>query len=243
MKNKKFALLGFPLAQSMSKEFFTDFFLKNNIDAEYQSIELENINDFSKIIAEKKFAGFNVTIPHKEKIIPFLDFLDETAQKVGAVNVISVKNDKLIGYNTDIYGFDKAIEPFLIPTRKNALILGTGGAAKAVKYALERRKINSKYVSRTKSENNFVYAELNRQIIENNQIIINATSVGMLPCLDKFPNIPYEFLSENHILFDLICKPPKTLFLQKGEANGAEISNGLQMFYYQAIESYEIWNK
>ena len=241
---KKFALIGFPLAQAMSKDFFTEYFLKNNIDAQYQLLELEDIKEFSKIVSTGNFSGFsgfNVTVPYKEKIIPFLDFLDETAQKVGAVNVIAIKNNKLIGYNTDIYGFNKAVKEFVNLKGKNALILGTGGAAKAVKYVLDNESINSKFVSRTKSENNFTYSELNKQIIDNHQLIINATPVGMFPKNDECPKIPYEFLGKSHFLFDLICKPAKTLFLQKGESFGAKISNGVQMFNHQALDSYRIW--
>ena len=238
---KKIALIGCPLAQSMSNEFFTEYFLKNNIDAQHQNIELESISDFPKIVSTGDFVGFNVTIPYKESIIPFLDILDKTAQKVGAVNTVVIKNNRLIGYNTDIYGFEKAIEPFLSSTRKNALILGTGGSAKAVKYVLDNKGINVKIVSRIKTENSFTYSELNQQIIENHTVIINTTPVGMFPKNDDCPKIPYEFLSNCHLLFDLICKPAKTLFLQKGENYGAEISNGLQMFKYQALESYRLF--
>ncbi|MDR0828763.1 MAG: shikimate dehydrogenase [Prevotellaceae bacterium] len=273
---QNFALIGFPLIQSMSKEFFDDFFVKNNIDAQYQNIEIEDISNFSKIISENKFSGFNVTIPYKEKILPFLDKLDISAKNVGAVNCILVKNKKLIGYNTDIYGFEKAFLPYCHsreggnllqikaiavralhifgtdcksapanpqPLEENtqALILGTGGAAKAVKFALEKVGVSANFVSRKKSENVFCYEQLDKQIIENHKLIINATPVGALPNVENCPNIPYQFLTKEHFLFDLICKPNKTFFLQRGENQGAKTENGLQMFYHQAVKSFEIW--
>jgi shikimate dehydrogenase len=239
---KTYALIGFPLIQSMSKEFFDDFFRKNNINDYYQNIELQNINEFIAVVQKNHFSGFNVTIPYKEKIIPFLDLLDKEAKDVGAVNVIKLQNNKLTGYNTDIYGFKMALLPLLQPHHKNALILGTGGASKAVKYVLDNMQINSKFVSRTKNKDNFVYTELTGQIIENNQIIINTTPVGSVPNTALCPDLPYQFLTNQHLLFDLICKPNKTLFLQKGEISGATIENGLQMFKFQAIEAYRVWD-
>ncbi|MDR1544209.1 MAG: shikimate dehydrogenase [Prevotellaceae bacterium] len=238
---KKYALIGNPLAQAMSKEFFDEYFAKKNINAQYELLELEEINHFPRIAESGIFSGFNITIPYKEKIIPFLDFLDKTAEKIGAVNAVKTKNGKLIGYNTDAYGFEKAILPLLKSEHRNALILGAGGAAKAVKFTLKKLGINSKFVSRKKSENNLCYEDLNAQILENNTVIINTTPVGAVPNVENCPNIPYQFLTQNHLLFDLICKPQKTLFLQKGEKMGANIENGLKMFYGQAIKSYKIW--
>jgi shikimate dehydrogenase len=238
---QQYALIGFPLAQSMSKEFFEKFFRNNNINAKYQNIELEHISNFSKIVAQNKFSGFNITIPYKKAIIPFLDDLDEVAKNIGAVNTIKVKEGKLIGYNTDVYGFRSALLPLLKPYHKNALILGTGGAAAAVRYVLNDLSINLIFISRSKTNANLTYSDINRQIIENNQIIINATPVGMLPKINELPPIPYEFLTENHILFDLICKPAASLFLQKGKEMNATVENGLKMFYAQAKRSYEIW--
>jgi shikimate dehydrogenase len=238
---KKYALIGNPLAQSMSKEFFDEYFFKNKINAQYELLEIKDINLLPKIISNGKFSGFNVTIPYKEKIIPFLNELDISAQKIGAVNVIAVKNKKLIGYNTDAYGFKTAILPLLQPVHKKALILGTGGAAKAVKFALEKIGIYAVSVSRKKNKNVFCYEELNAQIIDSHKFIINTTPLGAEPNVENFPKIPYQFLTKEHLLFDLICKPPKTLFLQKGEQQSAKTENGLQMFYKQAIKSYQIF--
>ncbi|MDR3328295.1 MAG: shikimate dehydrogenase [Prevotellaceae bacterium] len=240
--SKTYALIGFSLIQSMSKEFFDEFFRVNNIEAHYQNIELNNIGEFVAVVQKNHFSGLNVTIPYKEKVIPYLDLLEGSAKDVGAVNVIKLQNSNLIGYNTDIYGFKMALLPLLQPHHKNALILGTGGASKAVKYVLDNLQINSKFVSRTKTESNFIYTELTAQIIENHQIIINTTPVGSVPNMELCPDLPYEFLTNRYLLFDLICKPNKTLFLQKGEISGATIENGLKMFNFQALEAYKIWN-
>jgi shikimate dehydrogenase len=188
--------------------------------------------------------GLNVTIPYKEEVIPYLDKLDERALDIGAVNTIKItKNNKLIGYNTDYYGFKKALEPLLKNKKTSAFILGTGGASKAVKYALKMLGISFKIVSRQTAQEEYLsYKELTKTIIESHKIIINCTPLGTFPEVKLYPNIPYHFITSSHILFDLIYNPSETEFLKKGKKQGAITSNGLKMLELQAEKSWEIWN-
>ena len=198
-----------------------------------------------EIIAKNSdLQGFNVTIPYKEKIIQYLDAIDDEAQKIGAVNVVKITNDrKLIGYNTDFYGFSKSLESLLTKNHQKALILGTGGASKAIFYALEQLKIPYTIVSRTKNATNITYTEIDKKIILEHQIIINATPLGTFPNVNNCPDIPYNYLNNNHLCYDLIYNPSESLFLKLAKEKGALTKNGLEMLQLQAEKSWEIWQK
>lgn len=241
---KQFGLIGYPLSHSFSKGYFTEKFAKENIvDCRYDIFPLEKIEDFTELCnTNNKLAGLNVTIPYKEKIIPFLDELDETAANIGAVNTIKFSNHKKIGFNSDAYGFEMSLKPLLKSHHTSALILGTGGASKAVEYVLKKLGIDYQNVSRNKSEKAIAYEEVNDSIIQQSTLIINCSPIGMYPNIDSAPNIPYQFLTDNHILYDLIYNPEETQFLKEGKQRGAQTKNGLEMLYLQAERSWEIWN-
>ena len=233
-----YGLIGKSLSHSFSSTYFQEKILREKIsETQYLNFELKHISEFPKLIKERKISGLNVTIPYKEKIIPFLDNLTESAKSIGAVNTIQIKENKLIGHNTDIIGFKKAIIPIL-ENRKKALILGNGGSAKAVKNALRELNIEHKTVSRKTS---FNYSDIKPETIGYYDIIINTTPLGMFPEIDKNPKIPYQYLNKKHLLFDLIYNPPKTLFLHYGEKYQCTIKNGLEMLQIQAEESWNIW--
>ncbi|MFT4565266.1 MAG: shikimate dehydrogenase [Saprospiraceae bacterium] len=239
---RKFGLIGYPLSHSFSPGYFADKFKNLDIqDAEYGLYPLADIKAFEGL-KKSKIQGINVTIPYKEQIIPYLDELSPAAKAIGAVNVIDLRNDRLVGYNSDAYGFQYSLEPIWkgrsIPS--HALVLGTGGAAKAVWYVLESLGIQYKKVSRSKGD--LTYEELDKKIMTSHQLIINTTPLGMSPEIYSCPNIPYENISSNHMCFDLVYNPSKTLFLTKSEKQGASIENGLRMLELQAERSWEIWN-
>ncbi len=246
---RTFGLIGYPLTHSFSKKYFLKKFKDEVItDAEYLNFPIRHINEFKEIInSDKNFAGFNVTSPYKQEIIPFLDELDSSAQKINAVNVIKIteknKRKYLKGYNTDIYGFRESLKKKMNPEIKNALILGTGGAAKAVSCALKNLNVNYKFVSRKeKYHEKFIsYKKLNKDIISENLLIVNATPLGIYPRINQKPDIPYSFLSEKHHLFDLIYNPSQTLFLTEGKKRGAKIQNGLEMLHLQAEKAWKIF--
>ena len=245
---KKFGLIGFPLEHSFSKNFFNDKFKSENIDAQYVNFEIPNINEFPKVIADNTtVAGLNVTIPYKEEIIQYLDDVDNDALSIGAVNVIKIieynGEKKLIGFNSDIIGFTKSIKPLLKKHHKKALILGTGGASKAVYHGLKRLGIESKFVSRNHKDGMFTYQELTCEVMKEFTVIVNCTPVGMYPKMDVCPNIPYEFITKNHLLYDLLYNPDETLFMQKGAEHGAVTKNGMEMLLLQALAAWEIWNR
>lgn len=240
----KFGLIGKDISYSFSKTFFTEKFEKEGLFHSYQNFDIPNIECFSNLISENsELKGLNVTIPYKEKVIPYLDALDETAEAIGAVNVIKILEDKkLIGYNSDHFGFQTALADFL-PLKKNtALILGTGGASKAVAFALKNLGFDYNYVSRTRNPNWLHYSELDQATIENNLLIVNCTPLGTSPNITACPPIPYQFLTENHLLFDLIYNPSVTQFLKLGKLSKAKTSNGLAMLEFQADRAWEIWN-
>lgn len=246
MSHKQFGLVGRNISYSFSKSYFTERFQKDNSqDCTYENFDIQNIADFSLIIKNNpNLVGLNVTIPYKETIIPFLNELSETATKIGAVNVIKItKERKLIGHNSDCYGFKKALEPLLEPHHKKALILGTGGASKAVAFALEELGISSTFVSRKASEKHISYDQIDASTFNNYHLIINSTPLGTSPNTDAFPEIPYEYFTPKHIAFDLIYNPAETQFLKKAKANGAVIKNGLEMLVNQAEKAWEIWNE
>ncbi|WP_456461367.1 shikimate dehydrogenase family protein [Lutibacter sp.] len=247
MNNRfKFGLIGKSISYSFSKKYFTEKFHKLGLDTfRYYNYDLPEIDEFPFILyqREEDFKGFNVTIPYKESIMKYLDEVEEEALEIGAVNTIKVTSEnKLIGYNTDVYGFQKSIEPTLKKHHKNALILGTGGASKAVSYALNKLEIQNKFVSRKSLESNFLYSDLNENIIEKYTVIINCTPLGTHPNVENSPSIPYQFITNKHLLFDLIYNPAETKFLKEGKKRGAIIKNGYEMLELQAEKSWEIWN-
>lgn len=244
---KKYGLIGYPLKHSFSKQYFNNKFISESIDATYMNFEISSIKEFPNILTENKdLCGLNVTIPYKEQVIPYLDGL-ANAKEIGAVNVIKFDRSKgklrLIGYNSDIIGFQESIEPLLKEHHKKALILGTGGASKAVFHGLKHLNIATQFVSRTKKDNCLTYGELSPEIMNEYTVIVNATPVGMYPNVDSAPDIPYHLLNEKHLLYDLLYNPDITLFMQKGKAQGATVKNGLEMLLLQAFHAWAIWNR
>ncbi|QDO93969.1 shikimate dehydrogenase [Formosa sediminum] len=242
----KLGLLGKQISYSFSNTYFKKKFEDLNIkDTTYQNFDLDDISEFPSILKNNpEIKGLNVTIPYKEQIIPFLDDLDDQAKEIGAVNTIKLtKTGKLIGSNTDYYGFKKSIEPHLKPHHNYALILGTGGASKAIAYALKNLNIPFKYVSRSPKNNQTIsYNELLQSGLKDYKLIINCSPVGTFPNVNDCPNIPYKDITADHLLFDLIYNPEETLFLKKGKAKHATILNGYNMLVNQAEKSWEIWN-
>lgn len=238
---QSFGIIGKPLQHSFSAKYFSEKFASENIDAEYKLYPLERIEDFAALCEQTAFTGINVTLPYKEQIIPYLTRLDDTARKIGAVNVVHFTKDGLIGYNTDAIGFMESIRPLLQPNHRKALILGTGGAAKAVHYGLQQLGIATQFVSRNPLKG-LTYDALSKEIMKEYTIIVNCTPVGMYPDTDVCPAIPYQEITAAHLLYDVIYNPQKTFFLQKGEAQGATIANGIQMLYGQAEAAWKIWN-
>lgn len=240
----KFGLIGKNIDYSFSKSYFTDKFKTENLDHIYENFDISNISEFRNIIAQNPdLKGLNVTIPYKEEVIPFLDEMDKTAQKIRAVNTIKIALDNYLkGYNTDYWGFQKALEEFPPLKRKTALILGTGGASKSIAYALRTMNYDIKFVSRKADKEVLSYSQLSQEIIEHYLLIVNCTPLGTFPNIKDHPSIPYEYIGSNHFLFDLIYNPSETEFLRRGRTNGATISNGLTMLKFQAEKAWEIWN-
>jgi shikimate dehydrogenase len=242
----KFGLVGKNISYSFSKTYFMEKFQKLGLKThKYNNFDISEIEEFPFILYHKEddFQGLSVTIPYKQSIIKYLDEVAGDALKIGAVNTIKVTEDnRLVGYNTDVYGFQKSIEPLLKSHHKKALILGTGGASKAVAYALEKLEIDFNVVSRNSSVGNLLYSNLSKQIINEHTVIINCTPLGTYPNIEYSPNIPYEFITDKHLLFDLIYNPSETKFLLEGKKRGAIIKNGLEMLELQAEKSWEIWN-
>ena len=240
---KQYGLIGKTLGHSFSKSYFENKFIKEQIqNAFYSNFPLESIEEFKSLIKKTTFRGLNVTIPYKSSIIPFLDELSEEAKSIGAVNTIHFKNNRLIGYNTDYLGFHNAIKPFLQNTMEQALILGTGGASKAVVYALEKIGIKCLCVSRLPNEQQLNYNQLNDLVLKHHLLIVNTTPLGTAPNINEYPDIPYQFITEQHLLVDLVYNPEETLFLKKGRENLANILNGKSMLINQAEEAWKIWN-
>ena len=243
---RKYGLIGKDISYSFSETYFADKFKKEEIqDASYENFDLQSIEEFPDIIKNNpEVAGLNVTIPYKEAVIPFLNKLNRKAKAIGAVNTIKItKKGNLKGYNTDCYGFKNSLIPNLEKHHKKALILGTGGASKAIAFTLFEMNIDYKYVSRSKTKDNLTYDELDASIIKQYHIIINCSPVGTYPNIDECPKIPYKALSNQHLLFDLIYNPSETLFLKHGKQQGTKTCNGLKMLELQAEKAWEIWNK
>lgn len=246
-KSKKFGLIGKNISYSFSKNYFTKKFKNLGLDNySYDNFDMQSIDEFPLIYENFKgeIGGINVTIPYKEEIIKYLDDTDQDAKKIGAVNTIKITEEgKLIGYNTDIYGFEESLKPLLKPHVKNALVLGTGGASKAIAFVLNKNNISCNFVSRNPSNDKTIaYEELTKKVIKHNHLIINCTPIGTFPNVENAPSIPYKFLSNRHILFDLVYNPEVTKFLKNGMKRGAIIKNGEEMLKLQANKAWDIWN-
>ena len=245
---KKYGLIGISLGHSFSKDYFNKKFSSEGIDAEYINFEIKDIKELENVLHENSdLCGLNVTLPYKMDVIPLLDSITENARNIGAVNVIKFNKGRfgklhLEGHNSDITGFKQSIEPILGKTHHKALILGTGGASKAIFHGLKQLGIDPVYVSRVQENSCFTYDDLTQKTIEDYTVIVNATPLGMFPKTDTCPDIPYEYLTTNHILYDLIYNPDETLFMKKGKEYGAVVKNGLEMLLLQAFISWEIWN-
>ena len=239
----KYGLIGFPLGHSFSRGFFTEKFAREGIDAEYVKLGIPDASMLLDVIRDNpELRGLNVTLPHKQAVIPLLDELSDEAKEIGAVNVIRVRDGKLKGFNSDIIGFTESIKPLLQPWHKKALILGTGGASRAIRVGLTRLGIEWTYVSRTPREGMLTYSDLTAEVMQQYMVIVNCSPVGMFPKTGEAPNIPYELLTPKHLLYDLVYNPEETLFMQKGRAQDAIVKNGLEMLHLQAIASWEFWH-
>lgn len=238
----QYGLIGYPLTHSFSPKWFSEKFAAEGIEAVYKAYPLENIESINDLLANYPLKGLNVTIPYKKDVVEFLDYISPAVEKIGAVNCIDIRNGKRYGHNTDVIGFEKSLTPLLKEHHTKALILGTGGAALAVKYVLNTLGIEYQSISRNKSEDTLTYEDITKEIIAEYPLIINTTPIGMSPDIDIAPNIPYESLTEKHLLYDLIYNPSETKFLQLGKAQGAIIKNGEEMLVLQAEASWEIWN-
>lgn len=241
-----YGLIGYPLGHSFSRGYFTDFFARQGLDAEYKNFELPHIEQLSEVLEnEATLCGFNVTIPYKQQVFPYLHELDDAARAIGAVNVVKVTrhdgNIRLKGYNTDYIGFADAIRPLLKPHHTHALILGTGGASKAVDYALRQLGLHTQYVSRTARESTISYEELTPERMAQYTVIVNTTPLGMHPKTEECPPLDYTQISGKHLLYDVVYNPEKTLFLHRGEKAGATICNGMSMLIGQAKAAWRIW--
>ena len=244
---KTYGLIGYPLGHSFSRGYFTDYFGREGIEAEYKNFELPSIEQLAQVLqTEPTLQGFNVTIPYKQQVFSYLSELSEAAQTIGAVNVVKVmRRDEglyLKGYNTDYIGFTDSIRPYLKHHHTHALILGTGGASKAVDYALRKLGLKTQYVSRTAREGIIAYDELTPELMAQYTVIVNTTPLGMHPKVDECPPLDYAQLTPQHLLYDVVYNPAKTLFLQRGEASGAAICNGMDMLIGQAKAAWKIWN-
>lgn len=241
---KTYGLIGNPVSHSYSEKYFTEKFENEGIEAKYKKFKLEKASDFQKLLnKEESLVGLNVTRPFKEEIIPLLDDIDDTAKKIGAVNTIKIIDDQCIGYNTDVFGFMKSIFPILEKQHTDALVLGTGGAAKAIAHALESLGIEYKMVSRNPSENQFSYTDITEKILADYLLIINCTPLGTHPNVNESPKIPYNGLTKRHLLYDLTYNPAVTQFLAQGQMHQCKIFNGQKMLEYQAEQSWSIWNE
>ncbi|MTI22243.1 shikimate dehydrogenase [Fulvivirga sp. RKSG066] len=243
----RFGLIGKKLGHSFSKKYFSEKF--NNLgleDYSYDLFELENIQEVEALFQMDNLKGFNVTVPYKELIKPHLDRFDKSAKMVGAVNVVNIENGERVGYNSDYYGFMTSLKNWLdLNIDYQALVLGSGGASKAVTSTLTKMKIPFGIISRDKTKGDLTYEQLlkNASFIQNHNLIINTTPVGMSPLEDNSPSIPYDYLNEKHWLYDLVYNPEMTLFMKKGDEQGAKTKNGLEMLHLQAEKSWEIWSK
>jgi shikimate dehydrogenase len=240
---RKFGLIGYPLTHSFSRAYFMDVFQQEVINAAYFNFPLEKIEDILPLFKDPQLEGLNVTIPYKESVIAYLDEISDAVREIGACNCIRINGGKLSGFNTDVIGFERTWERKLTSVHRKAMVLGTGGAAKAVWYVLNKRKIPFLKISRTADpENNqLAYGSLTPDLVREHTLIINTTPLGMYPHVDSYPEIPYEAITKDHYLYDLVYNPGQTVFLKKGAAQGAITENGRDMLIIQADESRKIW--
>ena len=244
----QYGLIGYPLAHSFSPAYFEEKFQKEGIDnANYALFEIDYIHKFKDLLIDHPgIAGLNVTIPYKESIIPYVDELSPEAAAIGAVNVIQFVDDRLIGHNSDAYGFERSLLNFLAENKttvSRAMILGSGGAARAVYYVLHKNNIPTTTISRSPDRGGYTYDQLTKNLMDEHPLLINATPLGTAPKTDNAPKIPYEFLTANHYLYDLVYNPSTTLFMQKGKEQGAQVKNGYEMLVQQAEKAWRIWNR
>ena len=243
----KYGLIGYPLGHSFSQSYFNEKFQNEYIDALYENFEIPSIENFPEIIeTNPNLRGLNVTIPYKEKVISYLDVISPEAREIGAVNVIKVerkgKSTYLTGYNSDVIGFTRSIEPLIEKYHKKALILGTGGASKAINYGLKSLGLETVFVSRYRKPDTICYEDITPKVIKEYNVIVNCTPLGMFPHTDECPNLPYEAMNTQTLLYDLIYNPDTTMFMQKGAEHGATVKNGLEMLLLQAFASWEFWH-
>lgn len=244
-----YGLIGRTLGHSFSRDFFSKKFAAEHIDADYVNFELPDIGDFMELVAEAvDLCGLNVTIPYKEQIIPYLNSLADAAKEIGAVNTVSVDYDgrggiTLTGHNTDCIGFSDSIRPLLRPGMKQALVLGTGGASKAVMYALRSLGIEPVQVSRTAADGRLTYDELTPEVMASHTVIVNTTPLGMWPDVDSCPDIPYNLLTPDHLCYDVVYNPETTEFMKRAATQGATVKNGLEMLRLQAEAAWQIWQQ
>jgi shikimate dehydrogenase len=245
---RTFGLIGYPLTHSFSPDFFNKKFQNLGINAIYKAFSISNITELKIVISENPhLEGLNVTIPYKESVLPFLNQIDSNAKAIGAVNCIKItrKNNLpfLIGYNTDYIGFEMSFVPLLKSHHQKAIILGNGGAAKAISYVLSKLNIPFIFIVRNpKQSNELAFSDVDKSIFDEYKIIINSTPLGMYPNIDKCPEIAYEYINESHLLYDLVYNPQESLFLKKGKLQGAQTKNGYEMLILQAEKSWDIWN-
>lgn len=239
---KRYGLIGHSLKHSFSQAFFTEFFKDRQVDAVYDNIEVATAEELPEILS-RNYAGLNVTIPYKEEIMPLLDELSDEAVSIGAVNVLAFRDGNTIGYNSDAYGFHQSVKPFLTNRHERALILGTGGAAKAVIYALKQIGVDVVSVSRNPDIGQFAWEEINEHMLKACKLVVNCTPLGTWPNVQELPELPYHFLSDEHLLMDLVYNPSKTRFMEEGERFGATVMNGESMLKLQALKAWEIWNQ
>ncbi len=246
--SKLYGLIGYPLGHSFSQDYFNRKFESENVDARYVNFEIPEIGDFHNVVARNpNLAGLNVTIPYKQQVIELLDEMDPEAAEIGAINVIKFirRNGKLTlkGYNSDIIGFRDSIAPMLTDQHSHALVLGTGGASRAVCYALRSLGIEPQLVSRNRAPGVITYADITPEIIDTHKIIVNTTPLGMYPHVDECPDIPYKLLTPQHLCYDLLYNPDVTLFMKRSADAGAEVKNGLEMLLLQAFAAWNIWQR
>ena len=243
LKHKQFGLIGKNIEYSFSKSYFDKKFSKKTEykNFKYENFDIESVSDVKNIFKQKNISGLNVTIPYKEKIIPYLDKITTNAKQIGAVNTLIFKDDEIIGENTDVIGFEIALKLFIKKNAVKALILGTGGASKAVEYVLKKNNIEFIIVSRNPKINEIHYKEISKKIINYYRLIINCTPLGTFPEIKNFPKIPYNFINSKNYLFDLIYNPNQTMFMKKGNEYGAKVSNGHYMLVLQAEASWKLW--
>ena len=246
---EEFGLIGHPLGHSFSAKFFAEKFGRENIAASYQNFDIERADTLREIaIAHPRLKGVNVTIPHKQAVMSLLDDISDEAKAIGAVNVIRISrradgSPSFKGYNSDIIGFCRSIHPLLLPIHRKALVLGTGGASKAVIHGLRKLGIVPQYVSRNAKEGILTYEDLTPSVMKEHLVIVNCSPVGMSPHIDECPKLPYELLTPNHLLYDLVYNPTETLFLKKGAEMRAITKNGLEMLHLQALASWDFWHE